>query len=125
MQRRWAVSYAPSGRYSCRACFKKIAKGSVRTGAPSTSHAGVDYYHLACRRPLSKSEGAGYSEHMCHKDGAAMDGVEGLASEDQAAVSEWSAPPFQIQIRDLQGHHGTLDGVRMARHFALRRLQHC
>ena len=111
-QREWTVSYAPSGRYSCRACFKKIAKGSVRTGAPSMSHSATDYYHLACRRPLSKSEGGHHSAHLCHKDGAPVDGVEGLASEDQAAVSEWSAPPFQIFFRDLDGHHGTLDGVR-------------
>ena len=65
-----------------------------------------------CRRPLSKSEGADYSEHLCHKDGAAIDGVDGLASKDQVAVSEWSAPPFQIQFRDLQGKYRTIDSVR-------------
>ena len=41
-----------------------------------------------------------------------MDGVEGLESKDQAVVTEWSAPPFQLQFRDLQGRHRTIDGVR-------------
>ena len=106
------MGYAPSGRYACRACFRKIPKHALRVGAPSMSHPGVDWYHLACRRPLNKSEGADYSDHLCHKDGAPVDGVKGLASEDQAVVTEWSTPSFQIQYRDLQGHHGTLDGVR-------------
>ena len=65
---------------------RRQAAGGLRLqGAPSTSHAGNDFYHIACRRPLSKSEGGDYAGHLCLKDGAPVDGVKDLVSEDQVA----------------------------------------
>ena len=111
-QRTWTVSHAPSGRYRCRACFRKIEKGTMRIGAASMMHQGVEWYHLTCRRPPNKSEIATHAEHFGVKEASQVEGLDALGADDQAAVAKRLAPAFQIQYRGPSGAHGTLNGVR-------------